>query len=528
MDLVAPVEKPGPFLFFESQNILIPNKSKQDSTRELQNRSLMSGFARVWTSTWSRGKLKEIEVQVLVRPGLPRFDIIGLPENVIKEGKDRILSALHFLGIQLKSQKILISLNPAGEPKEGAHFDLAILAGILRAMGQLPVNENYQDFYWGELTLEGRIQKLASAPAHLFFASQNNHARLFANQEAISWLDCELFRCESVSDLFDSKHYSKEKPVKPVHRPSETWLNERTENSRWNQLMGLPSQFLLFALCAIGRLHLLLEGPPGVGKSSWCIAFREILPPLSKEEWAERLRSAPLSEIQQAFSVPFEAPHHSTSAQAIIGGGSKKIDAGAISRAHKGILFLDEIPEFPRNIREALREPLENKRIHIFRNGMNMEFLADFQLIATMNPCPCGFHESKTLCRCSARSLEDYRARMSGPLLDRIHWHSWWEFHREEIPKEFRLESLRPKILEARQVSVSLSNNLAIPNFSNPRRTKKFREIFTSWCQWHGLEHPSQKHLEEFFQFYESHQAQKQKERLSSPDSPTAFFGSGG
>jgi len=448
--------------------------------------------------------LIEVEIQVLIRSGLPRFDIIGLPENVIKEGRDRILSALHFLGIHLSKQKVLVNLHPSSVPKEGGHFDLPLLVGVLKSMGQLPPRENVKEYYWGGLHLDGSVQKLESPFSHILFADQSANAELNLNVEMqgkesigsiLPWIKNPVRDLDHVSKIFSDRDCLKA----PITAPSNS--NQRF---RWEELRGSYEQFLLFSLAAIGRLHLLVEGPPGVGKSTWCQAYKDILPRFSPETWLGRLKIAPFASGTPLFDPPFESPHHTTSTQAIVGGGSNRIDPGAITRAHRGVLFLDELLEFHRPVIEGLREPLEDKKISIFRKGISAELAADFQLLATMNPCPCGYFQTRKVCECSTNRFQSYRNKLSGPLLDRFHIHTWWTFEDHDMHPDFKVHSLRQRIERALEKSPPQFEDIKPPGDLHPRKRIRWLEFFAAWCRWHQIDRPTQNQRKEFNEFYEN------------------------
>jgi len=462
-----------------------------------------SGWSRIYTTCWSRGSLIDVEIQVLIRSGLPRFDIIGLPENVIKEGRDRILSALHFLGIHLSKQKVLVNLHPSSDPKEGGHFDLPILVGVLKSLGQLPPRPELKEYFWGGLHLDGSVQKLSAAHSHILFADQSAQAELnlcasTEGSDSISpilpWLKSPLRSLDHVSKIFSDRETLKAPMTTPI---------AHQKAFRWNHLRGSYDQFLLFSLAAVGRLHLLIEGPPGVGKSTWCQAYKDILPRFTPEAWLSRLKIAPFGSGTELLDPPFEAPHHTASTQAIVGGGSNRVDPGAITRAHGGVLFLDELLEFHRPVIESLREPLEEKRITIFRKGISAELAANFQLLASMNPCPCGYYQSQKICECSTNRFQSYRNKLSGPLLDRFHVHSWWRFEDFDIPDEFEVHRLRERISRAQQRIPPHLEDIKPPQDLHPRKRIRWLEFFAAWCRWHEIDRPSLIHRKEFHEFYE-------------------------
>ena len=474
-----------------------------------------SALSKVWTTCYSCGELQPIEVQTLVRGGLPRFDIIGLPQNMIREGKDRILSALGSLGIELPSQKILVSLNPGDIPKEGSHFDLPIIIGILRCLGHLPNTEN-KTYAWGELGLDGSIRPFQDLLAHLLFTNlcgadesvsgQNENDLSFVH----SFLKTPPASLRHVSELFDGTLSSKVQKSAKTEDGDFLWQTVWADNDptigAWNRLRGSPEQFLFWCLTAIGRHHVLLEGPPGVGKSSWCFAFGDLQRPLRPHQWVEKFRyrqklSHEIGDLISLSRVPFEAPHHTSSSAAVVGGGSLKIAAGALTRSHLGILFLDEFSEFSRDVLESLREPLETKSITIARRGHSQKLAADTQLLAAMNPCKCGKHGSSASCDCTTLQYHVYRSKISAPLRDRFHFQCWWFYDERPRPEEFELKAVRRRLIESTRVTPPRLEGVLPPRHLNPRRQARWLETFVSWCRWFNISTASPKDVEKFLNF---------------------------
>ncbi len=475
-------------------------------------------YSTTYTSCYSKGCLSEIEVQVLTRTGIPRLDIIGLPQGMIREGKDRISACLHSLGINLNTKRILVSLNPGDIPKEGSHFDLPILMGVLKSLG-LYMSRTGKDFYWGEIGLDGSIRSTPDYLAHLLFATSKRATSLMsgAPQNEIDFLYPHLTHkpmfTSSVSELLS--HSEKTESLRSETNQSEqhsidedlakSWI-DMSGDHLWSSLRGSADQFTLFSLLAIGRHHLLLQGPPGVGKTTWCYALHELLPPLKNKEWASRFKfeakkSEQIQSLSDLIRPPFEAPHHNASSAAVIGGGNGSITAGAITRAHRGVLFLDEFAEFPRNVLEALREPLETKRVSIARSGATAQMSADIQLLAAMNPCKCGFHCSTTVCTCRTIEYQAYKARISGPLQDRFHFKVFWDFHDFSKSREFEIKTLKKRIIDARNLKAINLENIRLNSKQNPRRQRNQLESFISWCKFYECSAPTQRDQNNFNEF---------------------------
>jgi len=458
-------------------------------------------ISKTWTTCYSQGCLKLVEIQILIRKGLPRFDIIGLPQNMIREGKDRIYAALSHLGIELPSEKVLVSLNPGDIPKEGSHFDLPILVGILKGLGFLHSTEE-KCFYWGEVQLDGAIRPVEDLLGHLLFANQ------YAAQCFVSagprenflgiqpYMSSPLYFIQHIREALDLSAVSEKKEGQiennfTQQRIQKQWVESTPQDSAWNQLRGSADQFLFWSLCAFGRHHVLLEGSPSVGKTSWCLALRDLQLPLAPHQWAERFQYQ--SACQKCFNIqslmcpPFEAPHHTSSASSIIGGGSAQVVAGAITRANYGILFLDEFPEFSRNVLESLREPLETKTITIARRGAVQQLPADIQLLCAMNPCICGKYRSKKRCTCSSNDFWRYQTKISEPVRDRFHWRVWWTYQNENRSADFELKIVRRRLVESFQQSPPQLGHLFIPKDLSPRRQRLWMDLLLSWGRWHGV-----------------------------------------
>jgi magnesium chelatase family protein len=435
---------------------------------------------------------------------------------MIREGKDRILSALSHLGIELPTQKILVSLNPGNIPKEGSHFDLPILTAILKAIGVL-FSKEQKSFYWGELGLDGSIRPLPDILAHLLFSSRFYPGELISagrnsDLEFIApYLPARLTINTHVAQLLTEKNHSSmgESTTQAITNSAiiNQWRSQKIEASRWNLLKGSSEQFLFWCLVALGRHHILLEGSHGVGKSSWCFAANELQLPLDAHLWSDRFKNRPnvsanIIELSHLFRPPYEAPHHGSSSAAIVGGGSGSVCIGAITRAHRGILFLDEFSEFGTTVLESLREPLENKTITIARSGVTQTLSANIQLLAAMNPCRCGNYRSvNTRCVCTSTQFYAHQTKVSGPLRDRFHLISWWDYRPEQRPKEYSLENVRDRLAEAALGSPPVLNNISLPTFLNPRRQQKWIEFFSSWCRWLGISNPSSQDVSSFNNF---------------------------
>ena len=372
----------------------------------------------------------EVTVEVHLANGLPSFTIVGLPETEVKESKDRVRAALQNARFEFPARRITVNLAPADLPKESGRFDLPIALGILAASGQIPGDTLDQYEFAGELSLSGALSPIRGALAMTFAmhkgADAGGKQRAFilprANaDEAALVRDATILPADSLLDV--CAHFAAIDPDARLTRHVPRAQVTRPDYPDFSDVKGQQQVKRALEVAAAGGHSVLMVGPPGTGKSMLAARFPGILPSMTDDE---ALESAAVQSLTSGFSVarwktrPYRSPHHTASGVALVGGGSTP-RPGEISLAHRGVLFLDELPEFERKVLEVLREPLESGHITISRAARQADFPARFQLIAAMNPCPCGYlgHASGK-CRCSPDQVSRYQERISGPLLDRI------------------------------------------------------------------------------------------------------------
>ena len=434
-----------------------------------------------------------VEVDVAAQ-GLPSFTIVGLPDKAVEESKERVRAALKNSGADFPAKRITVNLAPADLPKEGPAYDLPIALGILIASEQLTPRDPADSVFLGELSLDGSLRRIWGVLPYALMSKERKIKNIFipednlAEAQAVDKLD--IYPVKNLKRLFD--HFAtshlpplNRKTIIPATHKKLKFTNPQDFEYDFENIRGQENAKRALEIAAAGGHNLLMKGPPGAGKTLMARSFATILPRLTFEESLEVTKIYSVANLLNhdmpiILTRPFRSPHHTTSHIGLIGGGNNP-HPGEISLAHRGVLFLDEFPEFPRHVLEALRQPMEDGHITVSRAAGSVKFPSRFTLVAAANPCPCGFFGDETRnCTCNPGMITRYQKRISGPILDRIDMHISVPMVRpEKLTKEFKSESsatIQKRVQKARDIQLKRLKGLKIT--SNAEMNNKQLKAF--------------------------------------------------
>ena len=416
-----------------------------------------------------------ISVETDISSGVPSWEIVGMPDVAVRESKERIRSAIKNSGLMLPGKRMLVNLAPADIKKEGACLDLPTAVGILVSSEQLFINNILEYAFLGELSLDGTLRAVNGILPMAITAYQNGIKKIFVPKdnakEAAVVEGLEVYGVESLRELMD--HFTAVEPIKPEYVDIHKLFSVSTDNMPdFADVKGQESAKRALEIAAAGSHNILMIGPPGSGKTMLSQRIPSILPEMTFDEALEVTKvhsiagKLPKSE-PMVTTRPFRSPHHTVSAIGLTGGGVGVPKPGEISLAHNGILFLDELPEFRKDALEIMRQPLEDGLVTITRAGGTFSYPCNIMLVASMNPCPCGYYGDKNHeCSCSDRQIHNYLSKISGPLLDRIDLHiEVPAVNYEDLENKAKAESsaeIKKRVDKAREIQLKRYNGTGI------------------------------------------------------------------